>query len=434
MATLVEKQKFILVSIEKNSNKFWDVTLYDNDDVLCQWGRVGYGSGSQEKTFSGVGRSFIEKKIGEKEAKGYKKIDTIDTVENNSQTSCVRVRGNDNLSKIAKSQIKFSSPVVERLVEYLTRKNAHNIYTATSGQVTYNTSNGLFQTPRGLVTRETVDSARKLLVKIGDFVKKKDYEGNKPREIVEQYMTYIPMNIGMGKFQFSSVFPDQISVNQQNIILDSLESSLDNVTNTPVVKNTAEAASAKEAPKVFDVILEVVEDKNEIKRIKNKYNSTRKSEHSSSRFEIKVIYRVIINNVKYAFEESGKKVGNLMELYHGTQTQNCLSILKSGLRKSPPSTAYICGKLFGNGIYFAINSSKSLNYSTSFWGGSNSDRTFMFMADVALGKFYVPYYQESKLPSGYDSFWAKPGKSGIQNDEIIVFKENQFNLTYLLEF
>ena len=40
---------------------------------------------------------------------------------------------------------------------------------------------------------------------------------------------------------------------------------------------------------------------------------------------------------------------------------------------------------------------------------------------------------EKKLEKGYDSFWAKAGKSGVRNDEIIVFKPEQVRLDYLLE-
>jgi hypothetical protein len=46
----------------------------------------------------------------------------------------------------------------------------------------------------------------------------------------------------------------------------------------------------------------------------------------------------------------------------------------------------------------------------------------------------VPNGSTRKKPSaGYDSYWAKASKSGVRNDEIIVFKSEQVRLDYLIE-
>ena len=59
----------------------------------------------------------------------------------------------------------------------------------------------------------------------------------------------------------------------------------------------------------------------------------------------------------------------------------------------------------------------------------------MFLSDVAMGKYYVPSGPSSNLPKkGYDSTFAKAHKSGVMNNEMIVYKLNQCNLTYLVEF
>ena len=39
MANILEHKKFSLTNLGVNSNKFWNVTLFDNGDVHSQWGR-----------------------------------------------------------------------------------------------------------------------------------------------------------------------------------------------------------------------------------------------------------------------------------------------------------------------------------------------------------------------------------------------------------
>ena len=59
----------IYVDAKANNNKWWRAELSDNDDVVCNWGRVGAPNG-QVKTFCGAGESFMEKKANEKKKKG----------------------------------------------------------------------------------------------------------------------------------------------------------------------------------------------------------------------------------------------------------------------------------------------------------------------------------------------------------------------------
>jgi len=114
----------------------------------------------------------------------------------------------------------------------------------------------------------------------------------------------------------------------------------------------------------------------------------------------------------------------------------------------PPKSAHVSGSLFGNGAYCAPvhidgSSSKATNYSTNFWGGSVSQRTFVFIVKFGMGKYYIPTaneYQRISYPQkGYQSTWAKgnyQGKSrysGVINDECIVYRPSQVDMVYLIE-
>ena len=158
--------------------------------------------------------------------------------------------------------------------------------------------------------------------------------------------------------------------------------------------------------------------------------------HVTSGYKIKKVYKVKIGAMNDAYEKNGKKIGNIMELWHGSKCSNLLSILKKGLIIPPSSSGHVTGRMFGDGLYFSDQSTKALNYATNFWGsGGSTRRVFMFLADVAMGKAYTPSGWSSSLPKrGYDSTFAKAGQSGVRNNEHIVYNTYQANLKYLIEF
>jgi hypothetical protein len=91
------------------------------------------------------------------------------------------------------------------------------------------------------------------------------------------------------------------------------------------------------------------------------------------------------------------------------------------------------GRAFGDGIYFATKSTKSINYCTARHGGN-----VLMLAEVAVGKFYTPRSNSEvgrakSAPSGYDSVWAIAGKTGyIQYDEVIVYQTSQQTIRYVV--
>jgi poly [ADP-ribose] polymerase len=246
-------------------------------------------------------------------------------------------------------------------------------------------------------------------------------------------MRIIPRKIGR-KFIPAEIIPNMESVAKESQILDALSASLQQVMSSDdSVKNT-------DAPKVFDVTVDVVDDKKVIDHISKFFNKTRNTMHTSSNLKVKKVYAVNIAHMNKAFTENGKKIGNIMELWHGTRVENVLSILKGGLIIPKSNAGHVTGRMFGDGVYFSDQSTKSLNYSQGYWGhGSRDNNCFMFLANVAMGKYYVPSSSDSRLHEkvrkmGYDSTFAQAHKSGVMNNEMIVYDLAQCNLTYLVEF
>ena len=109
MATPIRVEKRIMTDcVEENHNKFWTGELYSDGMVITRWGRVG--DSGQSKEFPGAGVSFLEKKLREKEGKGYRVIESIGTPTTSSSTKRNASTNSPDLNNIAHKQIKIEEP------------------------------------------------------------------------------------------------------------------------------------------------------------------------------------------------------------------------------------------------------------------------------------------------------------------------------------
>ena len=421
-----EFHKFVLSDVDINHNKYWNVGLYDSGDIEIHFGRVGVTE--TQGVHRHGGQNQMNSLIRSKEKKGYREIQTIDS------TSSAKSLNKNTLKQIAKEQIKHTSPETSKLIEWLAEVNRHQITSATGKQITYDADTGLFKTPMGIITPDSIKEARKLLVYIGDFIAKQDFENYTLKSKVNDYLMLVPTNVGM-KLNVRSFLPDLPAVQKQGQILDALDASYIDVTTSKDVDNKDEIKE-----KVFETKLEILEDGKEWDRINKYYSSSRNNQHYGVYgMKIKQIWIVEIPASKEKFEIKASKIGNVNELWHGSSCSNCLSILKVGLVIPPASSSYVTGRLAGDGVYASSQSTKSLNYCTNFWGQKDLGRYFMFLVDMVMGKPFIPNqtkwgYSSQRYPvPGYDSTWLKPG-CGVINDERIVYDVSQVNIKFLVEF
>lgn len=420
-----EVARFMLIKndADKNNNKFWEAILNSDDNVHCRWGRVG--ANGQSKIFSG-GQPYIDKKIVEKKKKGYREA----RVTANAGTSVSSV-SSSCLKTAAKNQIKHSNcSITAKLIDMLIAANIHQITSQSGGQLTVNIDTGQIQLPSGMgvLTKDAIADARLLLSEI-DNRKDKKKRGTKAFKVnVQDYLMLVPQVVGRTKGWIETIFVSDTEIGAQSDLLDSLEATLSSINNAPV------SATAPKVDVVFDAELTLTSDNATRINVDKLYKKTWQRAHQSSSLKVKTIYAVRISTVAAAFENKGRNRGNVQELWHGTKASNLLSILKSGLI-IPRSASH--GRMYGDGLYFSDQSTKALNYASGYWSGSRNNNCFMFLADVAMGKSYTPssYGDRSRLPrSGYDSTFAEGGKSGVGNNEMIVYKTEQANLKYLVEF
>lgn len=439
MASVVKHQKFVCTEVARNANKFWEIWEFSDGSIKTRWGRVSDKDKAQEKTYPPGQKNYeslVKAKLKVKSHREpYTEVTTVGDAEGGGTVAAAAKAGkkvNDaNLEDLAAKQIGRGNKLVEGLVKYLARKNRHTITQNTS--ITYNEATGLFQTPLGVITADMISDARTLLADLFNFVQKGDYENKKYHEAIAKYLRLVPTDVGRKRDWYMTFLPNANAVQAQSSILDALQASLDMVVSGKAKKSKSKTAEPEQ--RVFDVLVEPINDDKEINRIKKKYDETRQRQHMAAQFGVKKAYSVQVASMASAFERDGKKVGNIKELWHGSQASNILSILAKGMMIPPSSASHVCGRMFGDGLYFSDQSTKSLNYAAGYWGGNRDNTCFMFLVDVAMGKEYIPRGAfGGRPPAGFDSTFAKAGRSGVMNNESIVYRTSQANLVRLVEF
>jgi len=433
MANTVSLRTFVMTSADANHNKVWKIEQFDDGSYKTYNGRIGTGVDGKpyplaENNLKHDGKA--ESLIASKLKKGYEELDIIQDASGQAITKTASVNGFD-LEQVAVNQIETQSKEVLDLVRWFARENIHQIIS--QSKIQYNAQSGLFETPLGVVGMGVVRDARNLLVDIGDLVSKDDF-GEDFKHQVERYCMKIPQNIGRKKLNPRDIFNGLQDVQKQNDILDSLEGSIRMIMSGGG-GNAADQAEQADMEQVFNTRIDLITDPLEIKRITDKYMRTLQSMHACAHLRPKRIFEIEIREVKNAWDGDGSKMSNISEYWHGTKIGNILSILKGGLIIPPYDSRYCAGRMFGNGVYFSSESSKSLNYAYGYWSGTRNDHCFMFLADVAMGEAYTPTGPSQSLPKpGYDSTFAKANVSGVRNHEMIVYRTSQANLTRLIEF
>jgi poly [ADP-ribose] polymerase len=436
--------RYVLTDIVSNHNKFWHIRLFADGAYETHWGRVGENGQIKRFLPSTGGEAIFNAKCREKESKGYRLQRTLEGTAGTPSGSQAAIRAESGrLAEVAAEQIQTDSPETLSLVRYLAAVNVHQILSATT--LKYDAGTGLFSTPLGIVTADGIGEARRLLNEIAAFVADANWSDAGLSERLNDYLMLIPQNLGRSRPDPRVLFPGMEAIRAQNGILDSLEASLQTVlTRTRDSAESSEATPAA-APQLFEARLRVISDASEIERIRGKYRATQQAIHASHRLDVTNVFDLEITTMADAFRESGMGRGNVQELWHGTRAGNLLSILKSGFTIAPSSASHVTGRLFGNGVYFSDQSTKSLNYACGAaprqracdgTGAERADRFYMLLCDVAMGKSFTPDgYGCGSLPrAGFDSTFAEAGRSGILNNEMIVYNTAQINPTRLVEF
>ena len=154
--------------------------------------------------------------------------------------------------------------------------------------------------------------------------------------------------------------------------------------------------------------------------------------------QIKRIFKVVRPGEDKVFTHD---IGNQQLMYHGSRIQNWVGLISRGILL--PKVVVKLGVnrtdagWLGNGIYFGDAACTSTFYTTA---GSKKTR-IMAVCNVALGKmkdYRKITYGITEPPAGFDSCHGVRNRltkrSEFQDDEYVIYNQNQQRMDYLVEF
>ena len=381
-----------------NNNKYYDMTE-QGDSLLVKYGRIG--STETTKTYPiSKWDSIYAQKIG----KGYK--------DETALTAVTQVIAKDDYKPIENKDI---AAVVEFLREQA-RETVRKNYTVGSDSV----------------TQDMVDEAQAKL----------DYIFRRATSItVQQFNDELIELFHIIPRRMSQV-QDYLADNTADFgkIIEREQKLLDVMAGQVVAKVTTvnEGNSGNKNQTILEAMgLEFfpVDDK-DIAIIKKELGECAYMFYKAWRVENKATRK----KFKDFLKGKGRFVKKLF--WHGSRTENWWNILRTGLVLRPTNVV-INGKMFGYGLYFAPKARKSVGYTSlrgSYWAGGYSNYGFLALCEVAYGKPYDVYDSQQgmtwerlqKVAPGCSSLHAHAGRS-LRNDEVIVYREDQVTIKYLVE-
>ena len=400
----------VMVSGDSNNNKYYKQIPNANGTWTAEYGRVG--SAPQKRVYPD---SQYESKYREKIRKGY--VDRTDLVQDLVHASKPKTK--DEYKEI---EDKAIAEIVERL-QSMAREAIRENYTISSDAVTEAMVEEAQNILQNLLTIKSVPAFNKALIELFSAIPRK--------------MSSVNDFTAKSKDEFATI------IKREQDLLDVMRGQV-------VAKVVVTDEETEENSEATQTILEV--NGLIIEPCTKEDIATIKAALGESVHKFKNAWRVTNVATQKRYDDFIKE-NNIKEtklLFHGSRNENWWSILKTGLVLRP-TNAIITGKLYGIGTYFAPKAQKSIGYTSlsgSYWAGGRSDSGFMALMEVAYGVPYDVYDFNSKyyqmdynmlqtFKKGANCLHAHAGASmgysSLRNDEIVIYKEEQCTIKYLVE-
>lgn len=400
--TEIKPRYLVMVTASANNNKYYK-QIPHGDSWTAEYGRVG--SSPQHREYP---MSQWNSKYNEKIRKGY--VDQSELVEDLIQVE------KPKQSEYKEIENKVIAEIVERL-QSMAKKAISENYTISSNKV----------------TQAMIDEAQDVLTSLLTISKVEEFN-----DVLLKLFTVIPRKMGNVQDYLARTDKDFSSIIQKE--QDLLDVMKGQVVQKQIIEESTDDEKQKENTILEQLGLVFEEcDKKDIAIIKDALGSCSDKFHKA--------WRVKNLKTQQRYDDFVKEnnIKDTKLLFHGSRNENWWSIINSGLVLKP-TNAVITGKMFGYGIYYAPKARKSLGYTSlsgSYWARGNSSSGFMALMDVAYGKPYDVYSFDSKyynfnyeklqqVCKGANCLHAHEG-SMLRNDEIIIYKEEQCTIRYLIE-
>jgi poly [ADP-ribose] polymerase len=390
----------VMVTSEENHNKYYRM-IPDGDNFTVQYGRVG----NDYVATDSYPISMWDKKLNEKLKKGYvdqTRLVATPTIAKKDKQYC----------DIA---VKVIADIVARLQTFARQAITDN-YTITSSRV----------------TQTMIDEAQDLINRLNLT----DYNQKKFNDILVELFRTIPRK--MDKVVNYLAYEDR----DYRTILQREQDLLD-VMRGQVVQQELDVDDKDTSTQAKQTLLEALGL--QIFETGNDDKTIIKSKLGELQPKFSNAWKVVNSKTQKNFDEfiTHNKIDNKQLFWHGSRNENWWSIINSGLVLRP--NAVITGKMFGEGIYFAPSAKKSFGYTSyngTYWARGTSNQAFMSLFDVAYGKpydvyshgdfYHFDYERLQQAKANANCLHAHAGKM-LFNDEIVIYKENQITIKYLVE-
>lgn len=406
----MEKPRYLVMVTSENNNKFYKQIPVDDNTWIAEYGRIG--STSTRRSYP---MSSWNSKYNEKIRKGYE--DKSDLIE-------------EMIVEIKKDEVEYNeienraiAEIVERL-QSMARKAISANYTVSSDSV----------------TQAMVDEAQNMLIELT-----KDMSVTKFNNLLLKLFSTIPRKMTeVSKYLAKSKSDFAEIISREQNLLDVMRGQ---VVQNKQKKTEVENHIEKKDETILEHLGLVFEecDSEDIAKIQMALGE------SVGKFSRAWKVTNIETQKRYDEFVKKEKIRKKKLLFHGSRNENWWSIISTGLVLRP-TNAVITGKLYGMGIYFAPKARKSIGYTSlngSYWASGHSDVAYMALMEVAYGKPYdvhsydsrfngMTYETLQKLQAGANCLHAHAGAnmggySSLRNDEIVIYKEEQCTIKYLVE-
>lgn len=383
------------VEAEAEHNMEYIMEQLDGRIILVKYGR--YGS------------TLLERKYP------MKKWDSL--VEEKLKSGYTDITELKDVSVVSVTEYKaHPEPLVEKLVKKL--MGYANQYLKENYSVSY-----------AEVTFKMIDKAQGLINSLGLSSNLEEFN-----KTLEELFVILPRKMKVVKENLATSENDyKIIVEREQELLDAMATKVDQT------QRHSSSVSEKEITILEEMGLEARPcNEDEIKQIKKFLGES--SDLFDSAFYVKNIETEKKFDNYCKWNRIDKK--DIHFFYHGSKNQNFWSILCTGLKLRP--NAPITGKMFGHGIYFAPLARKSIGYTSldgSYWAKGSSSEGYLAVFKVAYKKpwdvyshegFFTKLHYDDVAKRGFDAMFAHAGTM-LRNDEVIVYREEQCTVRYLIK-
>lgn len=405
---MTNKVAKLFMSTANNNNKYYFMEQVSPDEFVATYGRI-----DKTRTVARYSMSRWNSKYNEKIRKGYRDKTDLFMEEERPQVVTADITGEDTTGLLRKLQ-SFARGSIRRNYSVSSEK----------------------------VTQAQVDEAQEILNELAGIVR---VDGDLPLSDVKRVNRYLldlyhTVPRLMANTKDHLLIPEGFvpEYSAKRLVADE-QDNIDVMAQQVSSQTRASTTTAT----TLNITVRLATD-DELTMIRNKTQGQDRQVVRAYKVDNKVTGERYASNMNDMIVRGNVHTKEDM-FWHGSRNENWLSIVDMGLLIRPTGVL-TTGSMFGDGIYFADKFQKSRGYTSargSYWASGMSDRGFMALFKVQVGKQYQLSRHESwcyglsrhelRRKGDYDSIFANSAQGFLLNSEYVVYDPSQATIAFLAE-